>query len=79
MHAGGVGLSVWLVPAQGGGVANCLDHSMNRHIQSGTALMFQLSSLVYVCGAGGWEGRSANQWQCSSTAGDPFCFAHDLS
>lgn len=79
MHAGGVGLSVWLVPAQGGGVANCLDHSMNRHIQSGTALTFQLSSFVYVCMWVEGGGRSSNQWQCSSIAGDPFCFAHDLS
>lgn len=27
-------------------MAECLDHSMNRHIQSGIALIFQLSSLM---------------------------------
>lgn len=40
MHAGGVDLAVELVPEQGRVVAKCLDHSSNRHIQSGTALIF---------------------------------------
>lgn len=53
MHAGGVGLSVGLVPGQGGDVTKCLDRSMSRHIQSGTASMFQLSGVV--------GGGSANQ------------------
>lgn len=27
-------------------MAECLDYNMNRHIESGTALIFQLSSLM---------------------------------